>query len=281
VDGGHVQLRALGNTVPREGIKIKVTDKSANEAATGTVAPVWRFERKFTVLPRNIGFALTMLRQVCRPDREYPHDRVNSLYFDSVDLDQYERSAAGDFKKDKVRIRWYGDIAGGRGEVPVYVERKMREGFASSKQRRQFMVAANCLEPTNLGRGILSRTQLMDALGGFGYFPEKPLKPIILISYLRHRFNEMQTGVRVSFDYDIKASVVAWELGKRDRELRLQGGVIEVKGPELELPVTLRSMKFLDADWSRFSKYGSCLDAHFTEPGSLARFSPSGRNVEL
>jgi len=233
------------------------------------------------VLSRNTGFARTMLRQVCRPDREYPHDRVNSLYFDSVDLDQYERSAAGEFKKDKVRIRWYGDSADGRGEIPVYVERKIREGYASSKQRQQFVVPAPRLELANLSSGILSKAELFDTLGGFGYFPEKPLKPIILISYQRYRFNEMQTGVRVSFDYDIKASVVAWELGKRDGEIRLQGSVIEVKGPRLELPVTLRRMRLLDTDWSRFSKYGSCLNAYFTEPGSLARFSPSGRMVEI
>ncbi len=245
------------------------------------MAPVQRFERKFTVLSRNIGFARTMLRQVCRPDREYPQDRVQSLYFDDFDLNQYERSAAGDFRKDKVRIRWYGDIAGGKGDVPVYVERKIREGFASSKQRQQFMVPASRLEPGNLSSGIINNTELMETLAGFGLFPEKPIKPIILISYQRHRLNEMQTGVRVSFDYDIKASVVAWELGRRDRELRLRGGVIEVKGPTLELPVTLRHMGLLDADWSRFSKYGSCLEAHFTEPGSVARFSPSGRMVEL
>lgn len=240
-----------------------------------------RFERKFAVLPANIGFAYTMLRQVCRPDREYPHDRVHSLYFDTVDLDQYERSAAGDFRKDKVRLRWYGDSAGGQAGVPVYVELKTRQGFASSKQRRRFMVPASRLEPGNLGRGIINQTELMEALGGFGHFPEKPLRPIIVISYWRYRFNEMQTGVRVSFDYDIRASVVAWELGRQEREIRLTPGVIEVKGPSLELPVTLRRMRLLDTDWSRFSKYGSCLDAHFTQPGSVARFSPSGRMVEL
>ena len=240
-----------------------------------------RFERKFSVLPRNIGFAYAMLRQVCRPDREYPQNRVHSLYFDNVDLEQYERSAAGDFRKDKVRIRWYGDNTDGQGEIPVYVELKKREGFASSKQRQQFMVPAPSLEPGNLSSGILSNNELMETLAGFGHFPEKPIKPIIVISYQRYRFNEMQTGVRVSFDYNIKASVVAWELGRREREIRLNQGVIEVKGPSLELPVTLRRMKLLDADWSRFSKYGSCLEAYFTEPGSVARFSPSGRNVEL
>ena len=35
-------------------------------------------------------------------------EQINSLYFDTPDLDQHERSLAGEFAKDKVRIRWYG-----------------------------------------------------------------------------------------------------------------------------------------------------------------------------
>jgi hypothetical protein len=220
-----------------------------------------------------------LLRQVCRADKDYPHDRVNSLYFDTPDLDQYTKSASGEFTKNKVRIRWYGSDITGPGEVPVYLELKSREGFASSKQRQKFMVPPDLLKPENLGRGILDRSIITGALNCFGYFPEKPLHPVILISYYRYRFNEILTGVRVSYDYDIRASVVAPELGRRDREIKLPGSVIEVKGPSIELPFTLRRMRILDVDWSRFSKYGSCLDVHFTEPGAVARSWPSGRVV--
>jgi hypothetical protein len=242
--------------------------------------PAPRFERKFTILPANIGLAYTLLRQVCRPDREYPEDRVCSLYFDTADLDQYERSAAGDHRKDKVRIRWYGESHNHQiGEVSVYLELKTRLGFASSKQRRKLTVPAQLLQPVNLSRGITDRTTLLQTLADFGHFPEKPLEPVILISYRRCRFNEMQTGVRVSFDHDIRALMVSPKLGRREREIRLPNGVIEVKGPSLELPATLRYMRLMDVDWSRFSKYGSCLDAFFTEPGSVARFWPSGRLI--
>jgi hypothetical protein len=241
--------------------------------------PGQRFERKFIILPANIGFAYTLLRQVCRPDKEYPENRVHSLYFDTVDLDQYEKSASGDYRKDKVRLRWYDDAGHEAGEVPVYVELKTRQGFASSKQRRKLTAPARSLQPENLSRGIIDRTALLETLAGFGHFPEKHLKPIILISYRRCRFNEMQTGVRVSFDHDIHALAVDPELGRREAEIRLPNGVIEVKGPSLELPATLRRMRLMDVDWSRFSKYGSCLDAFFTEPGSPARLWPPGRFV--
>jgi hypothetical protein len=238
---------------------------------------VERFERKFAILPRNIGFAYTLLRQVCRPDREYPRDRVHSLYFDIADLDQYERSASGEFRKNKVRIRWYVENIAGQGEIPIFLELKSRQGFASSKQRRKFLVPAQSLKPANLSHGILDKTTIMETLARFGHFPEKPLMPVIVISYLRYRFNEMLTGIRVSFDQDIRATVVAPELGPLESEIRLTAGVIEVKGPSLELPLTLRRIRLLDTDWSRFSKYGSCLDSYFSQPGSLARFLPSGR----
>jgi hypothetical protein len=260
-------------------MKIEAANTPVDETVTIKVAPTQRFERKFFVLPGNIGFAYTFLRQVCRPDREYPKDRVFSLYFDNDDLDQYMRSASGDFRKDKVRIRWYNDIANQDARVPVFLELKSRQGFASSKQRQSLMIPSQNLQPANLGKGIIDKTLLVETLAGFGHFPESPLKPIVVISYQRHRFNEMQTGVRVSFDYDISASVIAPQLGHRKREIRLAGGIIEVKGPTLELPITLRRMRLLDTDWSRFSKYGYCIDAYLSEPDGMALFWPSGRRA--
>ncbi len=268
------------NAIYQEVIEIEAANTSVDETATSTVTPTQRFERKFYVLPRNIGFAYTFLRQVCRPDKEYPKDRVFSLYFDTPDLDEYMRSASGDFKKDKVRIRWYGAVTDQQGTTPVFLELKKREGFASSKQRQRFLVPSGQLQPANLGSGIIDKTVLINTLARFGHFPEKSIRPIILISYWRYRFNEMQTGVRVSFDHDISTSAVAPELGRREREIHLPGGVIEVKGPTLELPVTLRRMRVLDTDWSRYSKYGYCIEAHLSEPGSVARLWPSGRMME-
>jgi len=180
-----------------------------------------------------------------------------------------------------VRIRWYDETPGETGEIPVYIELKSRQGFASSKQRRRLLAPASQLEPAGLARGIISKTTLLETLAGFGHFPEKPLQPVILITYLRYRFNEVLTGDRVSFDRDIRARVITPISGRPSLsgEISLPGGVIEVKGPTISLPQTLRSIRLLDVDWSRFSKYGSCLDVYFTEPGSLGRTSPPGKIV--
>ncbi len=243
---------------------MKTTETLKKTPGPADVKPPQRFERKFAVSPKDIPMSLAFLRQVCRPDKQYPKDRIYSLYFDTADLEQYEKSASGDFSKKKVRIRWYGSDARENGGVPVYLELKIREGFASSKKRQKFTVPPESLLPANLNHGILDKTTISQTLASFGYFPEMPIRPVILISYLRYRYSELQTGMRVCIDQDIRASVVAPELGRHAYEIRLDSGVIEVKGPSLELPVTLRYMRQLDVDWSRFSKYGCCLDMFFS-----------------
>ena len=100
----------------------------------------WRIERKFYILPQNIGLAYMLLRQVCRQDSEYPEEQINSLYFDTADLEQHNRSLAGEFRKDKARIRWYGADEDHQDEIPIFLELKSREGLASSKQRHRLVV---------------------------------------------------------------------------------------------------------------------------------------------
>jgi hypothetical protein len=85
-------------------------------------------------------------------------------------------------------------------------------------------------------------------------------------------------GLRVSLDCQIRSTVIKPALGYRERSLPLAGGVIEIKGQRMDLPVTLRRLRLLDLDWSRFSKYASCLDTHLEIPGTIARDWPSGRS---
>jgi hypothetical protein len=68
-----------------------------------------RMEQKFFVRPERLGNAMALLFRVCRRDPLFPDGQVNSLYFDTFDLEEHLRSDAGDSAKDKIRIRWYGD----------------------------------------------------------------------------------------------------------------------------------------------------------------------------
>ena len=237
-----------------------------------------RFERKFYVTPRHVDIAYGLLRQVCRADGEYPTGLVNSLYFDTFDLDEHQRSTSGDFRGDKVRIRWYGDD--GPAEVrTIYVELKSKQGFAGTKRRLKMAVPAYRLTMPYLARGIVPGALLSNILSSFGYFPSKPLCPVVKIAYWRYRFCEPLTGQRVALDCRIRSTMVRPQPGNGERELELAGAVIEIKGTSIELPATLKRMGVLDTDWSRFSKYSACIEAHDERLGSIGRFSPAGRGI--
>ncbi len=183
------------------------TASTEGQAGTSVGQGIRRIERKFFIRPGNIGFAYTLLRQICRPDREYPLGQVNTLYFDTPDLEQLTRSASGDSRKDKVRFRWYDRVEDYRGTVPGYLELKTRQGFSSSKQRRRLLLPAHRLETGGLRAGIVDRTTMFDTLAGFGHFPETPLRPVIVVSYLRHRFtedNQIQLDCLECLDIDTK-----------------------------------------------------------------------------
>ena len=239
-----------------------------------------RFERKFYVYPNEIGLAYNLLHQICIKDRDFYSEQINSLYFDSVNLDQHEKSTSGDYRKDKIRIRWYGKELNKSGTQIMFVERKSRYGFAGTKQRMKLEIPVEKLEADNLHRGIIPRYKLMEILAGYGYYPWEILQPVIKISYWRYRFSEVITGQRVSLDCHINSTMILPGPGNGEKNLELPGAVIEIKGEKMELPVTLMRARILDTDWTRFSKYSASLDAHHENPGTIGRLSPSGKVVE-
>ena len=248
-----------------------------------------RVEQKFFVTPRRAQLALALLKRSCRPDPEFPVGQVNSLYFDTLDLDQHERSDSGEFAKDKIRIRWYGEehdphgtaLKGARPaerEAPerIWVELKSRRGFASTKQRMTTEIDPAGLRFAELQRGIISPNLLLAAIVGFGFFPKGRLQPVVTISYWRYRFVEPRTGFRVSIDSRIRSSMVAPGMGNGERGLELPGVVVEVKGPRFEIPAALRPLLEIGSAWTRYSKYSSSLDGHAETMGSVSRLWPTG-----
>lgn len=238
---------------------------------------VERMEQKFYLPPRDISRAYALLRHICIPDNLYPQERISSLYFDTADLDEHEASVSGELRKRKIRIRWYNTLAHYNGSVPVFMELKSRDGFASYKQRQRTEVDKDYLTVQNLSRGIVPRNDLIDTLALFGHYPEKPLQPVITITYWRDRFIEPLSGRRIALDSHIQSIMIDRKYGSFGA-LTLAGGVIELKGRSLELPLPLRQMHLLDIDWGRFSKYSSCLDAHFSATESSGGAWPSGKN---
>ena len=242
-----------------------------------------RVEQKFFVMPHRQGAAMALLRRTCRAEDLYPAGQVNSLYFDTHDLDQHERSVAGEHAKDKTRIRWYGTEGdphradhGETGLVKVWLELKSRRGAASTKQRLSQEVSAAALCFSSLSRGIVPASLLGHTMAGFGFVARGRLCPVVVISYQRHRFVEPETGYRVSIDSQIRSSLVMPGWGRGERALELPGAVVEVKGPVFDVPRSLRPLVEIGTSWTRYSKYSSSLEGHAADGGSVSRLWPSG-----
>jgi hypothetical protein len=114
-------------------------------------------------------------------------------------------------------------------------------------------------------------------LAEFDFFSEDPLLPVILVTYERFRFVEILTGTRMSFDWKISSVLTAPGLGYGQPGLILDGAVVEIKGPSMEIPLLIRPIGSISTDWTRFSKYASCLETQMEKPGSAGYTWPSGR----
>jgi len=236
-----------------------------------------RFERKFYLPASKVRFAGHLLAHCCPRDSEYPEGTVNSVYYDTPDLAFYHESDSGSHDRKKVRIRWYDHPGPSEAAARVFLELKTKRGYTSMKQRREFAVPAASLDLAGMRRGVLGELEVRQGLADFGFFPDAALKPMVLVSYRRQRFVDITTGTRVSLDWDISSLLVSPRLDRREGRLLMQGGVIELKGGSKDIPPALQSMRVLGTDWSRFSKYGSCMETQMETPGTAGRFWPSGR----
>lgn len=238
-----------------------------------------RFERKFFVSPEKISYARSMLSHICLADSKYPQGIINNVYFDTPDLDYFQKSLDGSYEREKIRIRWYDDP--GEDTTPVYLELKSRKGFTSRKQRRKFLVSAKRLNKFQADNTIIGQDIILQTLMEFGYFSQAFLSPVVLIAYKRSRFVDILTGTRLSFDCSISSSLIAAGQRQSRTGLMLCGGVIEIKGPSMGIPVSLRPLIGLGVDWTRFSKYAGCLESQLERPGSAGHLWPSGRIESL
>jgi hypothetical protein len=236
-----------------------------------------RFERKFFLPTAQIPFAAHLLMHCCVKDRQYHKGTIHSVYYDTHDGDALYDSSEGNPIRNKIRIRWYDTPQETSPTTPVFLELKSKDGFAGTKQRKKILVPTERLTNPGMRASILDLTTIHQTLFQFGHCPEGLLHPMIYISYRRLRFEDLLTGMRISLDWCIQSSMVPQHLNGHGGPLLMHGGVVEIKGPTTDIPRTVQSIRYLGTDWSRYSKFAGCLEAHAENPGSVGRVWPSGR----
>lgn len=225
-----------------------------------------RFERKIVLPSKSTGFMVAWLRHHFAPDPIYPETFVTSLYLDTPELDSYQECLNGDVYKHKVRLRWYDRPENGQS-LNAYIEVKSKRGFNTVKNRQLVTIPGTLINHYEIPQ-LVQTLKLEEILPGLGYLPGPKLHPVMLISYDRYRFIEPETGTSITYDLNITSriftpGVTSWGWG-----LTLESTVLEIKGTTLTLPQVFLTLHYKKLQWSTFSKYAKCLEAHLEKPGT-------------
>jgi len=213
-------------------------------------------EIKYT-LPNQAAPAIeNWLRARCQPDPDYPEGTISSIYFDSHDLRLLREKINSDFRKTKVRLRWYLDPATTTIEGPAFLEVKQKIGARRVKHRVPTSIPAQALSEVDLQDPIL--IDLLSLLRSETFWVPTDLRPFMEIRFRRLRFLEPQTGTRVSIDTDICPRRANPAMLPLVNPFPLTHAVLEVKGPVRELPGSLSALRAYGCRKESFSKYGRC-----------------------
>lgn len=212
-------------------------------------------EVKFVLPAHSIAPARALLAGLFRPEAPHARSRIGTIYFDDRNLSSVDEKLASDYRKIKIRLRWYD------GAGPVHLEVKRRVGSRREKLRHELPVDGARLEAGGLAAA--ERCGVVEALRANGVVPPADLAPALRLAYERERYVDPATGARLSLDTAIAALEQApWcaaaelERGAADE---LDVALVECKGTSRELPPALRVLEALGARRRSFSKYTTCL----------------------
>jgi hypothetical protein len=212
-------------------------------------------EVKFVLPAAAAPAARALLAGVCRPETPHARSRVSTIYFDSRNLDSAAEKWASDYRKTKVRLRWYD----GAGAVMLEVKRRV----GSRREKLRFPTPLDGRELEAGGLAAAAGGAIPAFLAGLGVAAAADLAPALRLAYDRERFvGPGETG-RISLDTRLVAGErAAWCEGA-DLESGDPGdldvALVELKGHDRGLPPALLALASLGAKRRSFSKYTACL----------------------
>lgn len=215
-------------------------------------------ERKFVGDELDVPFLLALLDSRLPTDRRHGKGRVNSVYFDTPALRSWSEKTNGDNLKRKVRARWYGRPAALGPETPVFLELKRRIGSARDKTRVETRVPTALLIRTPL-----SSPAWPDLFASHAARLGEPVgpdwSPVCRIEYDRVRFDDPESGSRVSVDWNIVAFPNA-ERFPWAAPVSLGALVCEFKSRGGPPPRWSEALRNAGLRLRSFSKYGECMN---------------------
>ena len=200
--------------------------------------------------------ARALLAGLCRPEAPHSRNRIGTIYFDDRNLGSLAEKLASDYRKTKLRLRWYD----GRGAT--FLEVKSRVG--SRREKRRLPIAIDGAELESGGLPAAARVPWREALLAAGLDALPDWAPALRLEYDRERFVDPASGARLSLDTAISAVEVAPWTGFGTPKGALDVALVECKSGARELPPALAALHGLGARRGSFSKYAACLSRDST-----------------
>jgi len=159
-----------------------------------------RYERKFRVSNLRPAAVETIVKNHPALFREiYQRRWINNIYFDTQGMMNYHDNVVGRSRRQKARIRWYGDL---EGEIarPI-LEIKIKNGMTGTK--KSFLLPPFTLSPS------FDSMQLTELIRGAKGIDEdvmesmKGLQPTLVNRYARTYFLEFSRQFRVTIDQNL------------------------------------------------------------------------------
>lgn len=212
-----------------------------------------RFEEKYLMTQVQFQAMMAGLRGRMQPDM-FGRSTVTSIYYDTQDYRLIRSSMEKPDYKEKLRVRAYGTPS---AESNVYVELKKKydgivykRRISLSPQQSNLLLSGNQTE---------ANTQIIREIQYFVRLYQ-PL-PRVLLSYKRVAYTGAESGLRITFDDDIRFRTSALRLtsGNWGQELLPPGMMLmEIKVPGA-MPLWLCDLLNRNNIYpTNFSKYGIC-----------------------
>ena len=188
----------------------------------------------------------------------HPTRLVNNLYFDTPGLNSFNANQAGVSSRQKLRLRWYGEVANDTTSDPI-LELKIKENLLGDKKRLRL----NCTIDWRR-----SYTEILQMISGaasseWHQWLNSATQPTLINRYQRDYFETLDGQLRATLDYN----QVAYEQRLTSRPNLSRPSpmenltVIEIKGSPKESERIEAIMAEFPLPRSRNSKYVNGLSA--------------------
>lgn len=216
-----------------------------------------KFETKYVVPRWRVRPLAAWLEAHCITDAQYPSGCVRTLYFDTDTFLLMAEKVDGNFHKTKVRLRWYASSATAPAVGSAWAEIKQKIGASRVKTRIEMRHYAKRVDEGDPDGIDVDR--VIDVVRRQGLNLPASTSPALAVSYMRTRWVEPRTGLRLALDDAIQPTWVRGYGPVLRDAFELSVGVLELKGGDREMPPALvRAVAAVGAYKTAFCKYSEC-----------------------